>query len=1284
MNALVLQAKLDGLRANLRELHRRRAAAKILCAAAVQAALLAWVGPLMGWSFRAIATLFGAALVVSGLLSTWWSRRLRWSDIELARMIETRHPDLNALLLTAVEQLDPVAGENLFRQRLLDSASEHGARTDWKSTVTSRGLRWTNWGLGAAAVLCLLSIGFMIVKRPHAAKPAAQSLAAAAATPPAPLLTATVTPGDTEVERGTRLIVEARFEKDVPAEATLIISEPDGAERERVPMRLTVDQQVFGGLIARVDQDAKYRVAFGEQHSEEFRISTFVYPALERADVRITPPAYSGLPAKEIKNTLKVSALEHSDIAFRFKINKPVKEAELFAEDKTILPLKPLPDDPTILTGILKAEKTQKWRLHLVDDKERANKNPPWISITVQTNQLAKIEVVFPKRDIQISALQELPVEAKIWDDLGVTKSGASYSIAGKTKDVDFKHGTTSATKKAEVKALLAMEQENAEPRQLVSYYFWAEDKGPKGEVRRAMSDMFFADVRHFEDIFRESEAPPGKPGDPPKGQADKLVELQKQVVNATWRLIRDTQAGRTMEAATPDVDVVHESQEIALNQTKEAMEEVEDAEVKTSLTEAWKSMKDALDPLRQASEEKKKASLNQALTFEQSALEWLHRAQSREHRVMRQKQPSKGAGQQANQNQLMNLELKQQDERYEEEKQATEEQTAEQQENLQVLNRLKELARRQEALAEKMKELENQMAKAKTEEERNELANQLQRLQDEQEQLLRDLDDLKERMEKPENASNMAEAKEQLEQTREQVMDAAEKLKQQQLADAANAATRAQRELEKMQEDFRQKTAKRFADEMKQLRAESREANERQKQISEALENQKTPAESKDTTSSLEKMLDGSQVARQIEEQQGKLKQLLENMRRISEEAEGNNPLLHRNLYEAVRTAQTGGLEDNLQEARDQARYGNRTDAQEAERKATASVEQLQKGVEKAAESVLGNETEALRMARTELDKLLEEVRSEEKNAKAAPGAESAAPPSDKAQASNQPGETPKGGQEAKGKGAEGKQTAATESSSKEGQQPGGKEGSPSGESQKPGGQSKGEPNQKGQPGKVAGEATGQGEAQGKGEGQGQEPGKGQGKQPGGSSEGGQVAGGPGEPTDSAPKDGGQGQAKGNPSAGGAAGRNLAGDDRRGNLRPGGGGGNQGGFFFDEQTETENRAPLTGTGYDQWTDRLRNVEELLSEPQLRNEAAKVLDNARAMRVDHERNNMAPQTDHLQMRITQPLVELRDRVAEELAKRDTGNPMVPVDRDPVPPAFRELVRRYYTELGAGK
>lgn len=1295
IEAEILQEKFRSVIDTMQKLQRQRFVILFDVIACGFLALVAWHPEWLPepWRQRFLPSLMFP--MAAAALFSWWLFRRRESALEVARRLEKEDPRLNGLALTAAELLQKPEPTFLDR-RVISQLTDHSATQDWHRLIIGRsGLLWGARSLVAVTVLliaCLFISSREVWRHDHRPWVAAIELEKPVST--APEFSVTVSPGDVEVEKGSRLVVEAAFSQDVPSEAGLVVTELDGKERERIPMRLTVDGQIFGGLMTKVESDARYHVEFGKGRSKQHTITTFVYPALERMDAKITPPAYAKLPPREVKNTMKVSALEGSTIDFTLKVNKPVKDAELFGEDKTILPLKASPKDPMLLTASMKAEKSQKWRVHLVDDKERANKNPPWITVNVQSNQLAKIEVVFPKRDVQVSQIQELQVEARVWDDLSVTQSGASFSIAGRTKEVVFQHGPTEPGKNQAVKELLALEAEDAQPRQLVSYHFWAEDKGPQGEARRTMSDMFFAEVRHFEDIFREGEAPPGEPGKKQKGQADQLVELQKQIVNATWRIVRDTNAGKSMEVAAPDAKVVHASQGMALEQTKEAMEKADDAQIKQALTEAWKSMKDALDPLDEAAEQKKRTPLNQALTFEQTALEWLHQAQSREHMIMRSKSSNMASGQQKQmQNQLMNLELKQEEQRYEEEKQASEEQSGEQQENLQVLNRLKELARRQEALAEKMKELQNQLAKAKTEEEKRELENQLKRLEDEQKQLLSDIDDLQQRMEQPENAANMAEARQQLEQTREQVNEVAEKLQQQQLADAANAATRAQRELEKMQEDFKEKTARRFSEEMKQMRAQAREAAEKQKQIAEALENQKTPdAAQSDTSADLDKMLQGTEVARQIQEQQQRVTQLLDDMKRVSEQAEGNNPLLHRRLYEAVREARTGALEEHLDEARMQSRYGQRAGAQDAERKANALVENLQQGVEKAAESVLGSETEALRMARAELDKLIDEAgkekgdgegreqrpldtasgKSEQEGEKAGTAAAQAderenTDVNKKSEAGQTAGEAQKSGQmagnpaaqaraETPGEAGDGKKPVEPSASSQAGKQ---------GQGGEPGGK---------EPGKQPSEASGQ-LAQGQGQqpaaseaspaqGQGMAPGPAQGLNPS-SQEGGASGGVQQTAADRTMQQARQG---GRPSAGGGA--QLGGEDG-------------GALFFDQGNELTNNRPLTGEGYDRWTDRLRNVEELLNQPELRNAAARVLDNAREMKINHERNDQAPQAQHLQMRILNPLVELRERVAEELAKRDSKNPMVPVDRDPVPPAFRDLVKRYYQELGNG-
>jgi len=52
--------------------------------------------------------------------------------------------------------------------------------------------------------------------------------------------------------------------------------------------------------------------------------------------------------------------------------------------------------------------------------------------------------------------------------------------------------------------------------------------------------------------------------------------------------------------------------------------------------------------------------------------------------------------------------------------------------------------------------------------------------------------------------------------------------------------------------------------------------------------------------------------------------------------------------------------------------------------------------------------------------------------------------------------------------------------------------------------------------------------------------------------------------------------------------------------------------------------------------------------------------------------------------IGRPLVELRDKVAEELLRREASQALVPIDREPVPADYVEQVRRYYERLGSGR
>ena len=116
----------------------------------------------------------------------------------------------------------------------------------------------------------------------------------------------------------------------------------------------------------------------------------------------------------------------------------------------------------------------------------------------------------------------------------------------------------------------------------------------------------------------------------------------------------------------------------------------------------------------------------------------------------------------------------------------------------------------------------------------------------------------------------------------------------------------------------------------------------------------------------------------------------------------------------------------------------------------------------------------------------------------------------------------------------------------------------------------------------------------------------------------------------------------------------------------------------------TPGGSPLTGDGFQDWSDRLRDVEEMVDDPELRSQAARIRDRAREVRLDFRRHSQEPQWSTVEKMIAEPLRELKRDVAEELVRRSAEkHAPVPIDRDPVPAEFTEAVRQYYESLGSG-
>jgi hypothetical protein len=848
-----LRQELDRVSLRYRRVIRLAALATLWLALALVALALLALG--RGWSYAVpIASAVGLALlalVIAPMLIAA-SRAVR-NPLWIARRVEQRFPDLDARLLAALEQHPDNATHQLgfLQQIVIDESVAHAQRNGWGQLVSRRRMKLAGVGQWAALVALLVLGGWLMSD--VARRPAAARWTLTGKVRPSEAFTIKIEPEDTSIERNTGLLVLARFGTNkLPADVQLLVKHADGQE-QTLPMSKSLEDPVFAGRVGSVAKDLTYAVRYGDEQTRWFKVGVFDYPELKQADADLKFPEYTGMGQTKVEDTRSVTAVEGTKATLTFKLNKPVKEARLDpkgAADPAKAPpidLKPDPADPSVYTATLDMRQSQKYQLHLVDDQKRTSKEPAELAINVTPNRPPDLKLEFPGHDVDVSPLQEMTVKAKVWDDFGVRRVGLTYAMAGQPpKDVVLAEKVPGKERK-DVSQMIPLEQLHAAPDQLLSYHLWVEDFGPDGQVRRTSGDMFFAEVRPFDEIFRQGQQPTREQQQQQQQQgnaqeAEKLAELQKQVINATWKVIRRETAPKLTDKYVPDVKLIGESQSSAKEKAEALEEKLKDERSLGFLKSAMKHMDDAVRQLEKAAGGPATEPLGSALSAEQAAYQDLLKLRAREHEVVRGQQSQRGqqsSASQRRQQQLNQLELKDEENRYETQRSAQAQQqqdTPEQRETRQVLSRLKELAQRQEDLNRQMKELQSALEKAQDQAKKEELQRQLARLRDQQQQMLRDTDELRDRMEQPENQERMAEARQQLDQTRQNVRKAEESLEQGKVPEANAAGARASEQFQNLRDQVRKQAAGQFNDALTQMRQDARELDKNQKELSQKL----------------------------------------------------------------------------------------------------------------------------------------------------------------------------------------------------------------------------------------------------------------------------------------------------------------------------------------------------------------------------------------------------------------------------------------------------------------
>ncbi len=555
------------------------------------------------------------------------SRRHFGSTANIARRVEQKFPELQQRLLTAVGTLERAGNRPLgyLESTVVDEAVTHGQRVGWENLVPSARLRILQ--LIAGVTLALTAAGFWQLSK--------RSVPTAAITPPRPAATpeiaadVAVEPGNADVERGTPLIFSAQFSGRVPRDATLRV-QTDLGEIRQLPMSRRLDDPLFAVQWPEVREALTYRVEYLGKRTRDYRIDVFDYPDLLQADANLDYPGYTGLDPKEIEDTRRVTAVEGSQLTWLARVNKPLKRAWLRSPEGQEIALQQETSDSQAYRVRVELMEDARWELHLEDEQGRRNKVAPELVARVFRNQPPTLKPTLA-RDVSVSPLEEVEVNAECRDDFGITRYGIAYGLAAQPMRDYVLGQNVAAQLAAQAAYLLDFESLEAEPDQLLAYHFWAEDVGPDGQPRRTQSDLYFAEVRHFEEIFREGQSPPG--GQPPPGamsqngqQAEQLMELQKQIINATWTLLRRETSPTLSSEFESDLALLQQSQRQAEAQLQALQEKLQDAESLGHARLVAEAMEEALAHLQASLDQHDASLLNSALAAEQAAYQGLLR----------------------------------------------------------------------------------------------------------------------------------------------------------------------------------------------------------------------------------------------------------------------------------------------------------------------------------------------------------------------------------------------------------------------------------------------------------------------------------------------------------------------------------------------------------------------------------------------------------------------------------------------------------------------------------
>lgn len=202
-----------------------------------------------------------------------------------------------------------------------------------------------------------------------------------------------------------------------------------------------------------------------------------------------------------------------------------------------------------VLQTAFTLEKDGAYRIALHDVDGLTSADDTEYFIRLLNDRPPDVRVLRPGGDRQVTRLEEIAIEARADDDYGINQLELVYAVrGGKERAVPLmrRPADPNAAPQTNVSAThtLYVEELDVQPGDFITYYARARDIARGKQSSESRSDIFFLEVRPFNEEFTAAQSQ-AMFSSGSAGAAD-LLDAQKEIIVATWKVQRRAQAGQS------------------------------------------------------------------------------------------------------------------------------------------------------------------------------------------------------------------------------------------------------------------------------------------------------------------------------------------------------------------------------------------------------------------------------------------------------------------------------------------------------------------------------------------------------------------------------------------------------------------------------------------------------------------------------------------------------------------------------------------------------------------